>query len=126
MTDTSTGTSAGTPSTSAARRDRFEQDLQSIGHRTNRADRTLAVGGAVAMAFGIVVAIVGYLASTGQADTRDVISSGILATIGLTIAIVGAALFVRGSLTQFLRFWMLRMLYEQQRQGDGPLSRGTD
>jgi len=34
-------------------------------------------------------------------------------------AIVGAALFVKGALAQFLRFWMARMVYEQQIRDGG-------
>ncbi len=71
------------------------------------------------MGVGIVIALVAYLVSTGQGDTRDVISSGILATVGLSVVVAGGAVFVRGSLTDFLRFWMLRLLYEQQRSDEG-------
>lgn len=100
---------------SSTRVERFERDLEDIGHRTSRADRKLALAGAVAMVAGIALTIAAYAMSTGQSDTRDVISSGILATVGLSIVLAGAAVFVRGSLTEFLRFWMLRLLYEQQR-----------
>jgi hypothetical protein len=94
---------------------RFERDLEEIGHRTSRHDRRYVVAGLVAMAAGIAVAVVAYATSTSQSDTRDVISSVILAAVGLSIVIAGGAVFVRSSLTEFLRFWMLRMLYEQQR-----------
>ncbi len=55
-----------------------------------------------------------YIASGGQSDTRDVISSVILALVGVSVSIVGAALFLRYSLARFLRFWLLRLIYEQQ------------
>ena len=97
------------------RRERFARDLERIGHRTSRGDRKLALAGAVGMGVGIVLTLVAFAISTGQGDTRDVISSGILATVGLGVVVAGAAVFVRGSLTDFLRFWMLRLLYEQQR-----------
>lgn len=99
---------------SSTRVERFERDLADIGHRTSRADRTLALAGAAVMALGVVLAVAAYAMSTGQSDTRDVISSGILATVGLSIVLAGAAVFVRGSLTEFLRFWMLRLLAEQR------------
>ena len=31
---------------------------------------------------------------------------------------MGAALFVKGALARFLRFWMARLVYEQQVQAD--------
>ena len=51
-------------------------------------------------------------------DTRDVLSSAILAVVGLSLVVAGGAVFVRSSMTEFLRFWMLRMIYEQQRGPD--------
>ncbi len=45
----------------------------------------------------------------------DQLDAIVIAILGLGITIIGAALFVRSSLTQFLRFWLARVLYEQQR-----------
>lgn len=116
MTETSTdaATAASTTPSAGGRLARFERDLEKIGHRTSRADRKWALAGAVAMAIGVVITIVAYASSTSQSDTRDVISSGILAMVGVSIVIAGGIVFVRSSLTEFLRFWMLRLLYEQQ------------
>ena len=110
MTDTTTAASA--------REARFSEELEAIGHRTSRGDRRLVLVSAGAMALGILLAVVAYATSTSQSDTRDVISSGILAMVGLGLVIGGAAVFVRSSLTEFLRFWMLRLLLEQQRGKD--------
>jgi hypothetical protein len=122
MTDTSTnadtstnttGTPASTTPPAGDRLARFERDLETIGHRTSRADRKWALAGAIGMAVGIAIAVAAYASSTSLSDTRDVISSGILAMVGVSIVIAGGAIFVRSSLTEFLRFWMLRLLYEQ-------------
>jgi hypothetical protein len=40
----------------------------------------------------------------------------ILALVGVTVSILGAALFLRYSMARFLRFWLLRLIYEQQDQ----------
>src|SRR5690606_37581800 len=37
----------------------------------------------------------------------------VISLIGLTLALVGTALFLRYSLGEFLRFWMARLLAEQ-------------
>jgi len=37
-----------------------------------------------------------------------------LAFFGIGLSIAGAALFLRYSLARFLRFWLLRLIYEQQ------------
>jgi branched-chain amino acid transport system ATP-binding protein len=38
--------------------------------------------------------------------------------VGLGLIIAGAALFVRYSMTRYLRFWLLRMIYEERMQTD--------
>jgi len=42
-----------------------------------------------------------------------------LAVVGFTIALIGAALFLRHGLAQFFRLWMLRMLLENQDNQSG-------
>ncbi|HEX6569699.1 MAG TPA: hypothetical protein VF015_11050 [Acidimicrobiales bacterium] len=70
--------------------------------------------GAVAMATGVVLAFVAYQLSLGKDDQRDIQSLQILALAMLALSIAGAAVFVRYSLARFLRFWLLRQLYEGQ------------
>ena len=66
-----------------------------------------------------MICVIAYIASSGQSDTRDVISSVILALLGVSVTVLGAALFLRYSVARFLRFWLLRLIYEQ-RDADGP------
>ena len=91
---------------------RFDDALARIGHRPSARDRQWARAGGAAMVVGVVVAVVAYVVSTSQADQRDVISSVILGLVGLAVVITGATIFLRYSLTEFLRFWMLRMLLD--------------
>jgi hypothetical protein len=70
--------------------------------------------GAVAMTAGVVIAFVAYQLSLAKDDQRDIQSLQILAVAMLALAVVGAAVFVRYSLARFLRFWLLRQLYEGQ------------
>lgn len=70
--------------------------------------------GALAMAAGVVLAFVAYQLSLGKDDSRDIQSLQILALSMLALAVVGAAVFLRYSLARFLRFWLLRQLYEGQ------------
>ena len=95
------------------RLDRFDAALARIGHRPSANDRRSALGGLVLMGVGLVVGIVAYSTSTSMSDQRDVLSAGILALVGLAVVVVGATFFVRYSLTEFLRFWMLRLLLQQ-------------
>jgi hypothetical protein len=70
--------------------------------------------GAVAMGAGVVLAFVAYQLSLGKDDSRDIQSLQLLALSMLALSIAGAAVFVRYSLARFLRFWLLRQLYEGQ------------
>jgi hypothetical protein len=70
--------------------------------------------GAIAMAVGVVLAFVAYQLSLSKDDPRDIDSLQILAISMLALAVVGAAVFLRYSLARFLRFWLLRQLYEGQ------------
>jgi hypothetical protein len=87
-------------------------------------DRNLLRVGVLMMIAGIVLTVVGYLGShgaeaayntQGPAEQRDYI---VVAIMGLAVSVVGAALFLRYSLANFMRFWLARLVYEQQAQTD--------
>jgi hypothetical protein len=100
----------------ADRRAAFEAEISRIQLKAGSAanERRFIRGGLAAMATGVVVALVAFLFSVGMADTRDVISMGILATFGLTLTVGGAAVFLRYALGRFFRFWLLRLIYEER------------
>jgi hypothetical protein len=101
-----------------SRRDQFEEEIAAVRIRTGKseAEQRWAVLGLVALVGGAAVALVAFIVSGGQADSRDVISSVILALFGVALSVIGAALFLRYSLARFFRFWLLRLIYEQQDQ----------
>ena len=103
------------------RRQQFEADIAKVRVKTGGAagePRLIALG-LVLMVVGAAVALVSFIISGSQSDTRDVLSSIILAVFGLTLSVAGMAVFLRYSLGRFLRFWLLRLIYEQQ---DSPAS----
>ena len=63
-------------------------------------------------------ALVAYKVSLDKSDPRDISSLEILAVGMLALAVVGAAVFLRYSLGRFLRFWLLRQMYEGQAHVD--------
>ena len=68
--------------------------------------------GAVLMMLGPVLGVTAYLVSH---HTTSALVQGDAVTIGLgavTVTITGSALFLRYSLTGFLRFWMARQSHE--------------
>jgi hypothetical protein len=68
--------------------------------------------GTVLMVLGVVLGVTAYLVSH---RTTSSLTQGDAITIGLggvTVSVVGAAIFLRYSLTGFLRFWMARQSFE--------------
>ena len=53
--------------------------------------------------------------TTNELAQRDAI---VLALIGLGLAVAGAALYLKGALASFLRFWLVRDLHERRAQTD--------
>jgi hypothetical protein len=84
-----------------------------VGQSAGR-DSLYQTAGAVAMGAGVVLAFAAYQLSLGKDDTRDIQSLQIMSVAMLALAVVGAAVFLRYSLARFLRFWLLRQLYEGQ------------
>jgi hypothetical protein len=86
--------------------------------RSGSRDGLFQTAAVVAMVLGVVGAFVAYQASLGSDDPRDIQSLIILAITALGLVIVGAVVFLRYSLAKFLRFWLLRQLYEGQAHVD--------
>jgi hypothetical protein len=97
-----------------SRADRFARELRdlrvadpSAGH-----PRLWQRLGAALMVLGVALGGAAYLISH---RTTDSLTQGDATTIGLggiTLAVVGSAVFLRYSLTGFLRFWMARQSFE--------------
>ncbi len=92
-------------------------EVEAAGLKATRSaglDQVWLVVGLVAMIGGVVGALVAYKLSLDKSDPRDISSLEILAVGMLALSVVGAAVFLRYSLGRFLRFWLLRQLYEGQ------------
>jgi hypothetical protein len=77
-------------------------------------DQRLGVLGFVLAVVGLVDIFVCFLQSRGYSDLRDQMDSLILSVLGMGLVVFGCALYLRGALTRFLRYWLLRMVYEQR------------
>ncbi|GAA4994544.1 hypothetical protein GCM10023205_79180 [Yinghuangia aomiensis] len=81
--------------------------------------------GAVLMAVGLVLGASSYFVAHNTTDPlvqRDGLALGLG---GIAAAVVGSALFLRYSLTAFLRFWMARQSFDLTVLADRLLERNT-
>ena len=107
-----------------SRADRFARELRDlkISDPSNGNPRLWQRVGVTLMVLGIVLGVVAYLVSH---RTTSSLTQGDAVTIGLggvTLAIVGSAIFLRYSLTGFLRFWMARQSFDLTVLGERLLS----
>jgi uncharacterized membrane protein YhiD involved in acid resistance len=99
----------------------FTEEVSQLKLRGANADRErlLFVVGCVALVGGVIVAVLGGIQASGTtraADQWAAIATGSL--VGLALVILGAALFVRYSLSRFMRFWLVRLVHEQRSETD--------
>lgn len=138
VADTAVGTAVGGAAGTEAeagpgdRMARFTAEVADLKLKTGRTrtEHLLQVVGVVLMVGGVVLAAAGYAASLDVAATPgsnvDVLNSNshqALALVGVATSVVGGFVFLRYSLAQFLRFWLLRQAYEQQRAIDDAAAR---
>lgn len=107
-----------------AKPDRIEEFKNEIADMRIRppedsAERAWLIAGILLPLLGLVAIFVGWWGASGSAYPAEqlpyVISGGIL---GMGLIVIGAALFVRYSMTRYMRFWLLRMVYEERTQTD--------
>ncbi|MGW2520629.1 hypothetical protein ACWC09_27145 [Streptomyces sp. NPDC001617] len=97
-----------------SRADRFVRELADLkipDPAAARAGLWLRLGGTL-MAVGLALAISAYFLThntQNPLDQRDALALGLG---GIAATVVGAALFLRYSLTGFLRFWMARQSHD--------------
>lgn len=105
---------------SGSRLAEFESEVSRLKVRSGGAgpERRLATTGAAAAIVGLVIALVAFSGSGGAADPRDQTDFVILAIVGLGLTIVGTAVWFRYSLARYLRYWLIRLIYEQRHEGD--------
>jgi len=112
-------------STSNERVERFREDVASLHLSVGSADRERRwqILGALLMAVGVVIAFAAYFGSTSLSDPRDVQSQTTLAIAGLALTVAGGLVFLRYSLSRFMRVWLLRQIHEGRAQLDQALGR---
>ena len=83
-------------------------------NNSGRLDRSLSLLGVLAAIAGLGIILLSFAQSRNYSSILNQMDALILSLFGLGLIIVGAALYLRGSMTRFLRYWLLRMVYEQR------------
>jgi len=99
----------------------FENEIAGMQISTPRADqeRWALIAGLVSMAVGVACIIGGWWGASGTTVITEAISYAISGgMLGLGLIVIGAALFVRYSTTRYLRYWLVRLIYEDQANAD--------
>ncbi len=90
-----------------------------IPSRTERRERRFYVGGILIVGVGFAIIGLGWWGASGTKyvyqEMPYVISGGIF---GAALVVVGAILFARYSAARLVRFWLARLLADQQIQTD--------
>jgi hypothetical protein len=110
-----TAPTAGNTMTGATQRD-FGAELGKLRASNNSGpmDRSVSVLGVLLAIVGLIVILVSFMQSRGYSSILDQMDALILSLFGIGLIIVGSALYIRSAMTRFLRYWLLRMVYEQR------------
>ena len=89
-------------------------------------DRLLLKVAIALLVIGPVLGAVAYGLSHSTENPLQQRDAIVVALLGVSLAVVGGAMYLRYSLAGFLRFWLARLTYEQKAQTDRVVSAVTD
>jgi hypothetical protein len=111
-------TAAGSEVMSSVRLAQFQEEVTKLklkggGANPERTGTSWGIGLGIV---GTIIVVISYLSSTGSNGAGSKLDSVVAAIIGLLIGLIGVALWVRNSLTRYLRYWLIRLIYEDREQ----------
>jgi hypothetical protein len=109
--------SAGMPTD---RLEQFEHEIRRLGVKGGNPEpeRWLVIVGVVAVVAGFGLAAFGLSLVLGATNALDQGDGLAQVTLGIGVAIVGAVLWARYSLSRYLRYWLIRQVYESRAATD--------
>jgi uncharacterized membrane protein len=111
-------TAAGSEVMSSARLAQFQEEVAKLkvkggGANPERNGANLGIGLAVV---GFIVVVISYLSSTGSSGTNSKLDSIVGGVVGLLVGVIGIVLWARNSITTYMRYWLVRLIYEDREQ----------
>ena len=122
---TATPATPGPPAASSAvlsgpRLEQFEAEIAKLKVKGGRADRerVVVILAVLATIAGFIVTAIGITGVRNAGDQLEQGDSMSVTILGVGIAIVGVVVWARCSLSRYLRYWLVRDLYEQRASTD--------
>jgi hypothetical protein len=117
-TGMSEDTAAGSEVMSSVRLAQFQDEVAKLKLKGGGAnpERNGANWGIGLTIVGVIVVVIAWLSSKGANSTNARLDAEVAAVIGLLVGIVGLALWIRNSITSYLRYWLVRLIYEDREQ----------
>jgi hypothetical protein len=112
-------TTSGSEVMSSVRLAQFQEEVAKLklkggGANPERAGANWGIGLTIV---GVIVVVIAFLSSKGAgSNTNARLDAEVAALIGLLVGIVGVALWIRNSITSYLRYWLIRLIYEDREQ----------
>lgn len=97
-------------------------ELKVSGGRANP-ERTWMILGGLVMLAGIVVTLVSWLSTHNTSNSLEIADYNALGNFGIALTVAGTGVFLVMSLRRYLRYWLVRLIYEQRDQTDRLLNR---
>jgi hypothetical protein len=110
-------TAAGSEVMSSVRLAQFQDEVTKLKLKGGGAnpERTGASWGIGLAIVGGIIVVVAWLSGKGG-NTNAKLDAEVAAVIGLLVGLVGVVLWLRNSLTRYLRYWLIRLIYEDREQ----------
>lgn len=105
------------------RLEEFQREVDRLHLRAGRAEpeRRLMVIGVALFVVGVVVVLLAFNGSSGASDARDQTDFVILALLGVLLGVGGSVMWLRFSTARYLRYWLIRLIYEERQRSDDVL-----
>jgi len=103
---------------STQRLDQFQEEVAKLKVTGGGAypERLGAQWGIGLTILGFVIQIIAWFSARQDTSFEFIQRDTIAAMIGIAVSIVGIVIWVRNSTTRYLRYWIIRLVYEQREQ----------
>ena len=118
MNDEHTAAADPEPTMSSPRLEQFQEEVAKLkvtggGANPERLGAQWGIGLTI---FGLIVSFISWWSALNAGTFEDIHRAAIFALIGVSISVIGIVLWLRNSMTRYLRYWIIRLVYEQREQ----------